>query len=332
MTVLNLGSASGCGIPRRHASPPDAPGLLFYREMFGSTGRSGASTRPHRILRDIHLSDGGHFENLALYELVRRHCRYIIVSDCGADPEVAFDDLGNALRRIREDFGVDIDVDVSPLRPDAAGSLAAARRGRHDPLLADRPRHPALRQADNDRRRADRRPAIQDAERDFRTRRPPTSSTTRRSGNRIAGWASTPPNASSTSSRADDGDSEKRDADWLFAGGEPRCRPKPGLQGRSLLEMTKRFGVLEAELHELRGAKDRPGLSQSPSCAICPRRAAGDVSTAGSISLRPPSNACPNTRGQQADRPTEEFTSLSDVPFLMRVIQLMEDAWLTRQL
>ena len=54
----------------------------------------------------LHLSDGGHFENLALYELVRRHCRYVIVSDCGADADVAFDDLANAIRRIREDFGI----------------------------------------------------------------------------------------------------------------------------------------------------------------------------------------------------------------------------------
>src|SRR5207302_7995787 len=40
--------------------------------------------------------------------------------DCGADPEVAFDDFGNAVRRIREDFGVEIDVDLSPLKPNAA--------------------------------------------------------------------------------------------------------------------------------------------------------------------------------------------------------------------
>jgi hypothetical protein len=69
------------------------------------------------FLRYLHLSDGAHFENLALYELIRRHCRYIIVSDCSADPEVAFDDLANALRRAREDFGVEIDIDISPLRP-----------------------------------------------------------------------------------------------------------------------------------------------------------------------------------------------------------------------
>lgn len=65
----------------------------------------------------LHLSDGGHFENLGLYELVRRQCRYIVVSDATADPQAAFDDLANAVRRIREDFSVEIELDVGPLRP-----------------------------------------------------------------------------------------------------------------------------------------------------------------------------------------------------------------------
>lgn len=64
----------------------------------------------------LHLSDGGHFENLGLYELVRRHCRYVIVSDAGEDADLAFDDLGNAIRRVREDFSVEIDLDVDRLR------------------------------------------------------------------------------------------------------------------------------------------------------------------------------------------------------------------------
>ncbi|HEY0549050.1 MAG TPA: hypothetical protein VGF13_05575, partial [Verrucomicrobiae bacterium] len=73
---------------------PSFPGVFFFKELFGRTSCDSNS-------RYIHLSDGGHFENLALYELIRRHCRYIIVSDCGADPDVGFDDFGNAVRRIR---------------------------------------------------------------------------------------------------------------------------------------------------------------------------------------------------------------------------------------
>ena len=56
----------------------------------------------------IYLSDGGHFENLGLYEMVRRRCRLIVVSDAGCDPDYEFDDLGNAVRKIGLDLGVTI--------------------------------------------------------------------------------------------------------------------------------------------------------------------------------------------------------------------------------
>jgi hypothetical protein len=61
--------------------------------------------------RFIELTDGGHFENLALYELVRRRCRLIVVCDGGADPGYQFGDLDTALRRIDVDFGVRISFD-----------------------------------------------------------------------------------------------------------------------------------------------------------------------------------------------------------------------------
>jgi hypothetical protein len=59
--------------------------------------------------RWIYLSDGGHFENLGIYEMVMRRCHTIVVVDSGADPGYAFDDLGNAVRKIRVDFGIPID-------------------------------------------------------------------------------------------------------------------------------------------------------------------------------------------------------------------------------
>ena len=58
----------------------------------------------------VYLSDGGHFENLGLYELVLRRCHQIVVSDAGADPEYAYDDLGNAVRKIRVDLGIPIRI------------------------------------------------------------------------------------------------------------------------------------------------------------------------------------------------------------------------------
>ncbi|MHB8746703.1 MAG: patatin-like phospholipase family protein [Gammaproteobacteria bacterium] len=58
----------------------------------------------------VYLSDGGHFDNLGVYEMVQRRCRLIVVSDAGADPHAGFEDLGNALRKIRTDLGVDIEL------------------------------------------------------------------------------------------------------------------------------------------------------------------------------------------------------------------------------
>jgi len=56
----------------------------------------------------IELSDGGHFENLGLYEMVLRRCRHIIVVDADADGEFQFEDLGNAVRKIEIDLGIPI--------------------------------------------------------------------------------------------------------------------------------------------------------------------------------------------------------------------------------
>lgn len=69
----------------------------------------------------VYLSDGGHFENLGIYELVRRRCKYIVAVDAGADPAMSFGDLGNAVRKCRVDFGVEVRVDLTDLTPAAAG-------------------------------------------------------------------------------------------------------------------------------------------------------------------------------------------------------------------
>lgn len=116
MTALNLRLGLWVPHPKMKERRDELPGRSLLRELFGRTHaglfRDGRPEAPV-----LHLSDGAHFDNLGLYELVRRHCRYIIVSDCGADEGIAFDDLGNAVRRIREDFGVEIEIDLKPLRP-----------------------------------------------------------------------------------------------------------------------------------------------------------------------------------------------------------------------
>ena len=75
----------------------------------------------------VYLSDGGHFENLGLYEMVRRRCRSIVVVDAGYDPHFAFEDLGNAVRKASLDLGIRIDMQgLAALKP-SAGEAGAGQ-------------------------------------------------------------------------------------------------------------------------------------------------------------------------------------------------------------
>jgi hypothetical protein len=85
------------------------------KEMFGLTDDAN---------KYVYLSDGGHFENLGLYEMVRRRCHMIVVSDGGADPNCAFEDLGNAVRKIWIDLGVRIEFERIQIHKRGAGKDA----------------------------------------------------------------------------------------------------------------------------------------------------------------------------------------------------------------
>ncbi len=120
-----LGNTGIAGNTRRHWIKPvyqkPAPrfGLWYFvREAF-----SACDDKSHFV----YLSDGGHFENLGLYEMVRRRCNFIVVVDAGCDPAGTFEDLGNAIRKINIDMGVPITFKGMPIysrkvgaKPDAA--------------------------------------------------------------------------------------------------------------------------------------------------------------------------------------------------------------------
>ncbi len=89
----------------RRASPVLSISPIFY-EAFGLTDDQ------HKY---VYLSDGGHFENLALYEMVLRRCNLIVLADGAADPKYEFSDLGNAIRKIRIDLGIRIEFDEMPI-------------------------------------------------------------------------------------------------------------------------------------------------------------------------------------------------------------------------
>ena len=105
MTLFNirlgwwLGNPGAMGHSTFGDPSPRSPVLHYLKEGLGLTN----STSPY-----VYLSDGGHFENLGLYEMVLRRCRLIVVSDAGCDPDGALEDLGNAIRKIRVDLGVNI--------------------------------------------------------------------------------------------------------------------------------------------------------------------------------------------------------------------------------
>jgi len=105
MTMFNVRLGWWLGNPGREGAQTfshEGPAIAIVpliQETFGLT----TDTRKY-----VHVSDGGHFENLGLYEMVRRRCRLIVISDAGRDPTYAFEDLGNAVRKISIDLGVPI--------------------------------------------------------------------------------------------------------------------------------------------------------------------------------------------------------------------------------
>jgi hypothetical protein len=88
------------------------------QEAFGQT----TDDKPY-----VYLSDGGHFENLGLYEMVRRRCRFIVAVDAGCDPKFNFEDLGNAVRKIYIDLGIRVRFDgLSTIINDPPASLLSS--------------------------------------------------------------------------------------------------------------------------------------------------------------------------------------------------------------
>jgi hypothetical protein len=58
---------------------------------------------------NVYLSDGGHFENLGIYEMIRRRCRYIVVVDADADEKFMFEDLARSVRFAAIDLNAKIE-------------------------------------------------------------------------------------------------------------------------------------------------------------------------------------------------------------------------------
>ncbi len=122
MSLLNLRLGYWTLRPGKKKKIPIWPNYLvpgLFQGVFGCGSHENSTF--------VELTDGGHFENLGLYELIRRRVKLIVLSDGGADPGYIFDDLANAVERVRVDFGVQIrfrivqDCDLAGILPGSGG-------------------------------------------------------------------------------------------------------------------------------------------------------------------------------------------------------------------
>ena len=80
--------------------------------------------------RLVNISDGGHIENLGVYELLRRRCRLIIALDATGDGQYQFDDLRNLVIRARQELGVTITFRQAPeeyIRPASSNGFSRSQ-------------------------------------------------------------------------------------------------------------------------------------------------------------------------------------------------------------
>ena len=109
LTIFNVRLGWWMGNPRKADWKRADPkyGLVYLiKDLFGSSNVNS---------RYVCLSDGGHFDNMGLYEMVRRRCKHIVLCDAEEDENSSCDGLANAIRRCRIDFGVEIRLNVGPI-------------------------------------------------------------------------------------------------------------------------------------------------------------------------------------------------------------------------
>jgi hypothetical protein len=64
----------------------------------------------------VYVTDGGHYENLGLVEVLRRRADEIVCFDAAGDTTDTFGTLADAMRLARAELGVEIDIDPSAMR------------------------------------------------------------------------------------------------------------------------------------------------------------------------------------------------------------------------
>lgn len=98
---------------RRPGNTSTGPGVNYLiREMTATAAEHDAF---------LNISDGGHIENLGVYELLKRRCRFVVAIDGENDPTMTFHALTNLQRLAYIDFGITLDLNLDDLRLGEAG-------------------------------------------------------------------------------------------------------------------------------------------------------------------------------------------------------------------
>ncbi|MCE6991864.1 patatin-like phospholipase family protein [Dyadobacter sp. CY323] len=117
LSVFNVKLGWWIGNPRTDCWKDPEPKLGIGYITYDLIGKSTVNSNY------VSLSDGGHFDNMGIYELVRRRCSLIIVGDAEEDSGSLCEGLANAVRRCRIDFGVEIEIDTDDITEKDAKTL-----------------------------------------------------------------------------------------------------------------------------------------------------------------------------------------------------------------
>lgn len=114
LALLNIRLGYWLRVPGRSAKRfGGSPGLWYLlKEMLGTMDER---------LPWLNVSDGGHIENLGVYELLRRRCKFIVAVDGEQDERMTFAGLTTLQRLAKIDLEVTIDIDLDDLRIDDKG-------------------------------------------------------------------------------------------------------------------------------------------------------------------------------------------------------------------
>ncbi|GAB3909239.1 hypothetical protein GCM10028803_46480 [Larkinella knui] len=120
LTVFNVQLGRWIGNPRKCTWQLADPGFGLGYIVNNLVGKT--NTRNDFIA----LSDGGHFDNMGLYEMVRRRCAFIVVCDAEQDDQFTCEGFANAIRRCRIDFGAEIVINLASITERAHHRFSAA--------------------------------------------------------------------------------------------------------------------------------------------------------------------------------------------------------------